>query len=129
MARLPRLRLTRYSSARDFLATAGAVLQAREAEHNLILGIAGALRDEPAIDDPPPLLATVTDSERVVAVALRTPPRNLILSEVDVPDAVVVLADGLAGEELPGVVGPPEAARQFAERWTGRTGDAWQVQL
>jgi predicted GNAT family acetyltransferase len=65
----------------------------------------------------------------VVAVALRTPPRNLILSEVDAHDAVVLLADELAGEEIPGVVGPPEAVRRFAERWTERTGDAWQVQL
>lgn len=130
MARLPPLRLARYSSAKDFLATAGAYLQAREAEHNLILGLAGTLRDEPGGHDQlPPLLATVTDGERVVAVALRTPPRNLILSEVDMAAAVTVLADGLAGEELPGVVGPPEAVRLFAERWTERTGDAWQVQL
>jgi predicted GNAT family acetyltransferase len=42
---------------------------------------------------------------------------------------VDALADGLAGEELPGVVGPPEAVQAFAERWTERTGDAWEVQL
>jgi hypothetical protein len=130
MARLPPLRLARYSNANDFLATAGAYLQAREAEHNLILGLAGTLRDEPGTNhEAPPLFATVTDGERVVAAALRTPPRNLVLSEVDLPAAVVVLADGLAGEELPGVVGPPEAVRRFAERWTERTGDAWDVQL
>jgi predicted GNAT family acetyltransferase len=130
MSRQPPFRLARYSSGHDFLAKAGTYLQAREAEHNLILGIAGSLRDEPGThDESPPLFATVTADERVVAAALRTPPRNLILSEVDDPAAVEVLADGLADEELPGVVGPPEAVRQFAERWTERTGDAWDIQL
>jgi hypothetical protein len=130
MAPVPRLRLDRYASPSDFLATAGAYLQAREAEHNLILGIAGWLQDEPGpANDAPPLLATVTDRMRVVAAAVRTPPRNLVLSEVDEPVAVEALADGLAGEELPGVVGPPEAVQAFAERWTERTGDGWEVQL
>lgn len=130
MARLAPLRLDRYVRAGEFLAVAGAYLQAREAEHNLLLGIAGTLRDEPGTyDEPPPLFATVTQGERVVAAAVRTPPRNLVLSEIDEAAAVEVLADGLAGEELPGVVGPPEAVRQFAERWTGRTGEGWQVQI
>jgi predicted GNAT family acetyltransferase len=130
MARLPPLRVDRYASPRDFLAAAAAYLQAREAEHNLMLGIAGSLGNEPGTNDEArPLLATVMGGERVVAAAVRTPPRNLILSEVDVPAAVVVLADGLAGEEIPGVVGPPEAVRLFAERWTGRTGDGWEVRL
>jgi len=130
MAQVRRLRLDRYASPNDFLATAGAYLQAREAEHNLILGIAGTLRDDPGtVDDAPPLLATVTDGMRVVAAAVRTPPRNLVLSEVDEPAAVEALADGLAGEELPGAVGPPEAVQAFAERWTERTGDGWEVQL
>jgi predicted GNAT family acetyltransferase len=130
MARLPPLRVDRYARLGDFLAAAGAYLQAREAEHNLMLGIAGSLGNEPGTNDEArPLLATVMGGERVVAAAVRTPPRNPILSEVDEPAAVEVLADALAGEELPGVVGPPEAVRLFAERWTGRTGDGWEVQL
>jgi predicted GNAT family acetyltransferase len=124
------LRLDRYARVDDFLAAAGVFLEEREAEHNLILGVAGSLRDERrTIDEAPPLFATVTAGAHVVAAALRTPPRNLILSEVDDRAAVSVLADGLSGEEIPGVVGPPEAVRQFAERWTERTGDAWEVQL
>jgi len=130
MARLPRLRLHRHTSADDFLAAAGAYLERREAEHNLLLGIAGTLRDEPSVyDEAPPLLATVEDGDRVVAVALRTPPYNLILSEVEERGAVDLLADELSGEDLPGVVGPPDAVRIFAERWSERNGCGWEVRL
>jgi hypothetical protein len=130
MARLSPRRLDRYEEVGTFLAAAGAYLRAREAEHNLLLGIAGTLRDAPEVyDEGPPLLATVADGGTVVAVALRTPPYNLILSEVDDLAAVDALADGLRDEELPGVVGPPGAVQRFAERWTERTGDGWEVQL
>lgn len=130
MASLPRLRLDRYSSAAAFLGAAGPYLQAREAEHNLLLGIAGRLRDEPGVyDEGPPLFATVADGDRIVAAAMRTPPYNLILSEVEEGAAVDLLADGLTDEELPGAVGPPDAVRRFAERWTQWSGGGWKVQL
>jgi uncharacterized protein len=124
------LQLDRYTEVGSFLAATGAFLGAREAEHNLMLGIAGTLRDAPEVyDHGPPLLASVSAGGAIVAVALRTPPYNLVLSEVAHTVAVELLADGLSAEELPGVVGPPEAVQRFAERWTERTGDGWEVQL
>lgn len=130
MMRLSRLRLDRYEKVGSFLAAAGPFLEAREAEHNLLLGVGGVLRDEPAVyDDESPLLASVADGEAIVAVALRTAPFNLILSEVDDLAAVDLLVDGLDGEELPGIVGPPAAVQRFAGRWAERTGGGWEVQL
>jgi len=124
------LQLDHFPEVGSFLAATGDFLGAREAEHNLMLGIAGTLRDAPEVyDDGPPLLASVAAGGAIVAVALRTPPYNLVLSEVDDLAAVDVLADGLRAEELPGVVGPPEAVQRFAERWTERTGDGWGSQL
>jgi uncharacterized protein len=130
MAGLAPLRLDRYEGAAEFLEAAGSFLLAREAEHNLLLGIAGTLRDQPGIyDEAPPLLATVHGGERLAAAALRTPPANLIVSEMGESGAADVLADGLVGEELPGVLGPPAMVRRFADRWTARTGEAWVIQL
>ena len=120
------MRLDRYTRVADFLAAAGDFLTAREAEHNLILGISSVVLGG-ARSDPPPYLATVSDGGRLVMAALRTPPWNLVLSEVDDPAAVMVLAADLSGDALPGVVGPPEATRQFADCWVASEGGGWAV--
>ena len=36
--------------------------------------------------------------------------------------ALALVADDLAGSQLPGVVGPPQAARDFADRWVSTEG-------
>ena len=107
-----------------FLATAGDFLARREAEHNLLFGICTAVRTTPELfaDDPPTFL-TVTDAGgRVVAASLRTPPHNQVLSQVDDPDAVEVMADALADHAIPGVLAPTEIVGRFLERWRQRTG-------
>jgi predicted GNAT family acetyltransferase len=125
---MERMRVDRYDDARDFMSAAGPFLAAREAEHNLTLGIlSNLLRDATAYAGPP-LLATVTgDDGKLVAAAIRTAPHNMILSEVDDLAAAAALADGLTGEPLPGVVGPPTPTRAFAEAWTATHGGTWNV--
>jgi len=118
------LRLTRASDAGDFERSAFPFLVAREAEHNLLFGILAGIRaGEYAA---PPYFAVVRDGERVVAVALRTPPFNLVLSTIDDPGAVPLLAVDAAARwpDLPGVLGPTDDARRFAELWQARTGCA-----
>ena len=56
----------------EFLERAEPVL-ADEARHNLILGIAATLRDNPALYDERQLWLVVEEGE-VVGAALRTPP-------------------------------------------------------
>jgi uncharacterized protein len=121
------MRLDRYTRVDDFLAAAGDFLTSREAEHNLILGISLSLVGSPDRYDGPPYQAVITDADRVMMAALRTPPYNLILSEVDDPAALALLVDDLAGSQLPGVVGPPQAARDFADRWVRSAGGSWSV--
>lgn len=116
------MRLDRYTRAADFLAAAGDYLADHEAEHNLILGIAGTLLSDQDSSDDPPYFAVVAREQELVAAALRTPPWNLVLSEVDDPAALELLVNDLAGEELPGVTGPPAAAEQLAALWTARRG-------
>jgi predicted GNAT family acetyltransferase len=121
------MQLDRFVRAEDFLASAGPFLAAREAEHNLMLGISSGLASDGGAYDGPPYLATVTDHDTVVAAALRTPPYNLILSEVDDLAALQPLLADLATEPLPGVTGPPAAVRAFAEAWATQVGGAWKV--
>jgi predicted GNAT family acetyltransferase len=124
------MRLDRFATVDEFLAAAGAFLADREAEHSLILGISSSLRRNPALYDGPPYLAAVRDADRVVVAAMRTPPYNLILSEVDDLDALRLLVEDLQSEpELPGVVGPPAVATAFAEAWTAEGHGSWSVAL
>ena len=106
-----------------FLDLAGPFLAAREAEHNLLWGISTGVRDHPEIySDGTPSFAAVTNAAgQVVAATLRTPPFNQVLSEVDHPEAVDVIAHALRGVPLPGVLGPTKAASRFAARWTELT--------
>lgn len=107
-----------------FLAVAGEFLAAREAEHNLLWGITSQVRAVPEqfADDPPRFAVVVDDADRVLAASLRTPPMNQVLSEIDDAAAIDVLVEGLAGDAVPGVVGPAQAARDFADAWASWTG-------
>jgi uncharacterized protein len=115
--------LRRLGSVAAFLGLAGGFLAAREAEHNLILGICSAMLGDPTIYPEPPYLGVVIDGDRVVAAAMRTAPHALILSETDVPEAINVVLEDLAGTSLPGVLGPAALSAAFAEHWAARSGD------
>ncbi len=114
----------RYDEVADFLEDAGEFLAAREAEHNLILGLSSRLRQDPLAFGEAPYLAVVEDSRRVVAAALRTPPHNLVLSEIDDRAALEPLCADvlLAFGALPGATGPTEDVARFVELWETTTG-------
>jgi hypothetical protein len=77
------MRVARHARVEDFLASAGDFLVEREAEHNLIIGLCERLRAEPRLYGHDPYFAVAEDRGRILAAALRTPPHNLVLSEVD----------------------------------------------
>ena len=105
--------------AAAFLAEAEPLLLADEARHNLILGIAGNVRDGVYGDFR---LWLVRDGAEVAAAALQTPPYNLILARPRSSQALAALAEAVAGEELPGVVGTEPEVHEFAELWSRQTG-------
>jgi predicted GNAT family acetyltransferase len=113
------LRVERFEDAKAFLAAVGEFLTAREAEHNLLLGLAGRLIAQPNLFGPDPYFAVVTRDESVVMAALRTPPHNLVLSEARDAAAIDILAQDVADafEDLTGVLGSPELSRRFAQVW------------
>jgi uncharacterized protein len=113
----------RFESVEGFVAVAGPFLGAREAEHNLIFGICSNIQTNPGMyGATPPYLAAVLHGNAVVAAAVRTPPWRLVLSEIDHPTAVQLLAADLDVGDLPGVQGPADVAAAFARAWSRRTG-------
>jgi len=102
------------ADAREFLEQAGPLLLADEARHNLILGLAGTVRDHPEVYRDHAFWL-VLDRGRPAAAALRTRPFNLVLARGSAP-GVDLLARSL-DEPLPGVVGAvPEVDRFVAAR-------------
>ena len=111
--------------AEGFARSAGDFLAAREAEHNLLLGLTGRLRaDANSYGDDEPYFAVVEDRGRVVTAALRTPPHQLVLAETDDPAGYVALAADVHAvfAELPGVSGPASAIGSFVSAWAALTG-------
>jgi uncharacterized protein len=117
------VRVTRPADPTSFLADAESFLLADEARNNLILGIAGTLRDQSDVYSTFSLWL-VEESDRVVGAALQTPPYNLVLAADDA--SAEALADDLAAEgiELPGVTGNAPEVDRFVARWRERSGVA-----
>ena len=103
-----------------FLDAAGPRLLADEARHNLMLGLAGTLRDHPSVY-PDYRLWLVRDGGEVVGVALRTLPFNVVVARPESDAVLDALADAI-DEELPGVVGALPEAEAFAAAWSAKTG-------
>lgn len=123
------MEVVRLDDATAFLAEAEPLLLADEARHNLILGIAGTIRDAPDLY-PLRSLWLVHDGRDVVAAALRTPPYNLILARPRSTPALVALAETVAAtEEIPGVVGTVPEIHEFAELWSKHTGVHGRVNM
>ena len=116
------MEVRRVADPSAFLAATNSLLLADEARHNLILGIAGTLRDHPALY-PEHRLWLVEDAGRVIGAALQTPPFNLVLARSATERATEALAEQLCedGVELPGVVGAIPEVDVFAEAWEARS--------
>jgi uncharacterized protein len=113
------MRAVRHRSPAAFLARAEPWLMRAEVENNVILGLATALRERALPISPAPWLATVEQRGEVVACALRTPPRGLLVTRA-APDALGCLLAELAPEAgaLPSVIGPEPSASDFARLWS-----------
>jgi predicted GNAT family acetyltransferase len=118
------MRVTRYPDVGAFYERAAPFLVEREAEHNLILGLSSQLRRNPRMYGEEPYLAVVEEGGSVRGVVFRTPPHNLILSELDDERAIepIVRAARTEFESLPGVVGPKEPTARFSAAWEAATG-------
>ena len=120
------MRVERFPDVAAYIARLGPFLAAREPEHMLILGITSSIEAYPDIWEAPPYLAAVTDGDRIVMAAIRTPPWRLVLGEIDDPGVLPLLVDDLAGtaagHDLPGVMGPDPGVEAFASAWAAEVG-------
>jgi predicted GNAT family acetyltransferase len=125
------MELRRFDSIEEFYGRAESFLLEREAEHNLILGLCTNLRRYPERIEQPPYMATVERDGQVVAVALRTPPHNLVLSYVAAAEAIPLLATELHDEykTLPGVISSVPFSKTFAEEWQRLTGQPYELAM
>jgi uncharacterized protein len=119
-------RVVLHPTPSEFLARARTMLMRDEAGNSLVIGIVESL--------PPqgrgPLLVTVEQAGEVVAVAMRTPPRKLLVSDGP-PAAIDALGQALRSQahELPGVTGPADAAERFARAFSPRAERVLEMRL
>ena len=118
----PDVDVERIDDAGAFLDAARPLLLSDEARHNLLLGIAGTLRDHPGVY-PEYRLWLVRSGNGVVGAALRTAPFNLILTRPKDDLALHSLADAI-DDELPGVTAALPEVETFAAAWAAKTGCA-----
>ncbi|MCA9053297.1 MAG: GNAT family N-acetyltransferase [Planctomycetaceae bacterium] len=106
--------IVRHASVREFLDRASDYLGERETEHNLLLGVALALRDrEP---DDAQVWLTVEQNAAVVGAVMRTPPHRPALSRMPADAASAVAGHfRTIGPPVSGVFGPAEEVRQFSD--------------
>ncbi len=114
--------VTRYPSAEMFLAAAQPLLMLAEAENNLILGVAQGIARNPSAARHP-YLATVGNSDRVLACAVHIAPYKLVITRAN-REPVVALAKDVfeAIPEVDGVTGPARSASDFALAWSKLSG-------
>ncbi|MCG8367426.1 MAG: hypothetical protein MJA27_29335 [Pseudanabaenales cyanobacterium] len=100
-----------------------------EAEHNLPLGILYTLREYPERYEALPYLALVQAADKTLAVAIRTPPRGLVLSKTVDLSALQLIAQDLDAlqVDLPGVMGAVQETHAFAATWNALTGKSHRI--
>lgn len=99
-----------------------------EAEHCLIFGTINTLINFPKFFTTPPYLVTAEEDD-VLAVAVRTPPRKLILSRSLNPDAIKAIAQDLysRSQPVPGLIAPNVEATTFVAAWQALTGQTYKI--
>lgn len=105
----------------EFLKSAGPLLYAQEAANSLMLGICLGLESS-SVSNGTKLLR-VTEAGNTYLAAIQTPPYNLIISFGN-REHLASLANYLVSQKIliPGVVGPENEAKTFADIWTSLAG-------
>lgn len=131
------MEIIRYDDASAFQSRTETYLERNEATNSLILGLTRRLVSRSFRLERAAFMATVEDRERILLVALQTPPKRLILygdadflqsgnllqSGNPLQSAIAELVDFFAEDnyDLPGVLGPVPIAEAFQERWIRKT--------
>lgn len=125
------MKVYRYQDASQFYDRVKDYLLRDEAVHNLLLRLCHSLIHNPESFEEKPLLATVEAEGDIVAVAMKTPSRNLLLSKIQDFAAVEMMSENLLStqESLPGVTAPINEAKAFAETWQALTSQSYEIKM
>src|SRR5687768_10397547 len=110
------------ATPQGFQERAGAFLEPREAENNVIRGnLHPLLETGSAVGgsaDEAPFVCVVEHEGEVVGAAMRTPPFNLLLTRGPAV-AIAVIADFVARQRMdfPGIFAPTESTQVFLTAW------------
>lgn len=112
------MKFTRYYTVEDFLQRTLKYLEKDEAANNLMLGI--CLNIGTYTREESPYFGVVEENDSLRLAAVMTPPQKLIVyGEESSIEAFELLAKDLLSNSIsiPGVLGPSENARGFADVW------------
>lgn len=116
-----------YQNAADFLTHTEKYLAKGRARYGLILGLANALVRVPHVYGPEdPWFCSIGTGTKINAVAMRTPPHNVILAyfsgDIESIAEKLVTAVFKDYKNIPGVIGDKELADVFVKRWSKKYG-------
>jgi len=126
------MQLHRFDNVHIFWSLAKDYLLQHRAEHNLLISLLTTLQKNPEYYPEQPYLAIVTSgnaqTEGILAIALRTPPHNLLLSKVRELEALKAIAQDVQklSNLPPGVSGPVEEVESFLQDWQASTEQSYQ---
>lgn len=127
------MKLTRFDDASHYYhyQQVKKYLLEHEAANCLILGIARGLSCGEINSVSKPYLSIVENNQTILATAIQTPPRNLILAKSGNTEAVELIAKDLASNflSLPGVIAPKAEAENFVRTWKSLTGKSSKLEL
>ena len=120
------MKITKFNDASQYYQRVESYLIQHEATHCLLLGIARSVCNQNM-----PYLTVVENDRAVVATAIQTPPRKLILSQAIDLEAVELIARDLADnfQSLPGVIAPKVEAETFVDSWQRLTGQVCRLDV
>ncbi len=124
------MKLNRFEDANQFYDRVKDYLLEREAEHFLLLRICNSLIHHPEQhNNSQSYLATVEAQRNIIAVAMRTPPHNLVLSKVKNLATLEIIARDLYSDrqQIPGVNALSLEAESFARQWQVLTGQSYKL--
>jgi uncharacterized protein len=123
--------LVRFNHAEDFYKRAEPFLLRYEMECNVIIGLCTNLIRYPERILEHPYMAVVEMAGAVIAVAMRTPPYNLLISVTEEEEALELIARDVYSlwKTLPGVVGPSKLAHEFADIWHKMSGQPHELEI
>ncbi|MBP5976584.1 GNAT family N-acetyltransferase [Brasilonema sp. CT11] len=113
-----------YEQVKDYLLN-------HEALHNVQLALCNNLIHNPQGFNEKPYLATVEVDRDIIAVAMKTPRRKLLLSKIEDFGSIEAIAQDihLTQKLLSGVNAPTAEAKAFVEAWHSLTGQSYHLKM